>query len=336
MLFGLSWLLIGRWLGFPLDMPFGVNLVQWQDSADIARQAYSSPGAFVEGLQPTLVWLGPGLVALGLIGVALRGALLVCRWQIRRADLLIGVASVLVLGYVNKTAGWFPKYEVALAPLLASLGAPVLVRAWHQAEDLRRTRLLSAIGIVSVVATATLTLSLIRDEWALQRTWAIETPGAAWLAALIVASVLVGIVWRLPAAAASIAIAGLAVGWSIGVDVVQVRAPYQTDYWYGTTGTLAAAEWLDAHLSPNDTYVGAKEVAIRSHAQRYVDQETIAYFLSAGRPFAATWAGEPVRALVLWQREPYVADLFTRAMPAAGFSEAERFGDYVIYVPTAS
>jgi hypothetical protein len=189
---------------------------------------------------------------------------------------------------------------------------------------------------VSVVATATLTLSLIRDEWALQRTWAIETPGAAWLVALIVASVLVGIVWRLPAAAASIAIAGLAVGWSIGVDVVQVRAPYQTDYWYGTTGTLAAAEWLDAHLSPNDTYVGAKEVAIRSHAQRYVDQETIAYFLSAGRPFAATWAGEPVRALVLWQREPYVADLFTRAMPAAGFSEAERFGDYVIYVPTAS
>ena len=32
-LFGSSWLLVGRALGFPLDMPFGVNLVQWQDSA---------------------------------------------------------------------------------------------------------------------------------------------------------------------------------------------------------------------------------------------------------------------------------------------------------------
>ena len=53
LLFGVTWLVIGRWLGFPLDMPFGVNLVQWQDSADVARRAYASPGAFVEGLQPT-------------------------------------------------------------------------------------------------------------------------------------------------------------------------------------------------------------------------------------------------------------------------------------------
>jgi 4-amino-4-deoxy-L-arabinose transferase-like glycosyltransferase len=29
LLFGVTWLGIGRWLGFPPDMPFGVNLVQW-------------------------------------------------------------------------------------------------------------------------------------------------------------------------------------------------------------------------------------------------------------------------------------------------------------------
>ena len=86
-------------------MPFGVNLVQWQDSADVARRAYASPGAFVDGLQPTVMWLGPGLVALGLIGVAVRSAQLARGWRIRKVDLLIGFAVVLVLGYVNKSAG---------------------------------------------------------------------------------------------------------------------------------------------------------------------------------------------------------------------------------------
>src|SRR5207245_2057865 len=63
-LFGLSWVLAGRLLGFPLDMPFGVNLAQWQDSAEVARRAYTSPGAFIEGLQPSVIWIGPGLVSL--------------------------------------------------------------------------------------------------------------------------------------------------------------------------------------------------------------------------------------------------------------------------------
>ena len=43
-LFLLSWTIASRWLGFPLDMPFGVNLVQWQDSSEGARRAYTSPG----------------------------------------------------------------------------------------------------------------------------------------------------------------------------------------------------------------------------------------------------------------------------------------------------
>jgi len=109
-LFGASWLLIGRWLGFPLDMPFSVNLVEAQDSAEVARRAYTSLGAFVEGVQPSTLWLGPGLVALGLLGVAVRGGQLAACWRVRQADVLIGVLAVLVLGYVNKSAGWFLKY----------------------------------------------------------------------------------------------------------------------------------------------------------------------------------------------------------------------------------
>ena len=330
-LFGASWLLVGRWLGFPLDMPFGVNLVQWQDSAEVARAAYTSPGAFIEGLQPTVLWLGPGLAGLGLGGVAIRVARLARCWRFVGADLLIGLLAVLVLGYVNKYAGWFPKYQVSLVPLLACLAAPLVAHAWCTRP---RATLLSAVA--GLVVGAAISLGLVRDEWALQRTWAIQPGAGAWLLAGLVVAAIAGLPARAAGAAATAALVGITLGSSLGLDVYQAGAAYQTDYWYGTTGTLEAADWVTAHLGPDDTYVAAKEVAIRSRDQRYVDQDNLVYFLNAGRGFDGTWAGEPVRALVMWQREPYTADLFGRVLPARGFHPTERFGDYVIYVPDAS
>jgi hypothetical protein len=327
-LFGLSWVGIGRALGLPLDMPFSVNLVQWQDSADVARRAYTSPGAFIEGLQPTVLWLGPGLVTLGLMAVAVRGAQLAGCWQIRRADLLIGVIGVLVLGYVNKGAGWFPKYQVALAPLLACLAAPLMAHA-----ACKRPALWAACGLVCLGVTGLVSLRLVRDDWALQRTWQIDPMAGAWLLGVVMLATLAGMPWRAAATTAWAALLGLAVGWAVALDAVQVRAVYQTDYWYGTTGTIEAAAWVDAHLAPEVTYLAAKEVAIRTRDLRYVDQENLAYFLSVGRPFDGTWAGEALHALVLWEREPYLADLFRRGLAESRFRETARFGDYVVYEP---
>jgi hypothetical protein len=326
--FALSWLVIGRWLGFPLDMPFGVNLVQWQDSADVARRAYASPAAFVEGLQPSVLWLGPGLVALGLAGIAVRGAQLARCWQVRHADVLIGVLAVFVLGYVNKSAGWLPKYQVALAPLLACLAAPLIAYAFRA-----RPRLASVIGPLAVAISGLVTLRMVSDDWALQRTWSIEPTAGAWLLGIVVVAALVGLPARASAATASLGLVGLAVGWSLAIDVRQVRAAYQTGYFYGTTGTVAAANWVDTHLAPDQTYLAAKEVAIRSTAQRYVDQDSVAYALSIGRGFDGTFAGEPLHALVIWQREPYIADLFNRGLAESRFRQTDRFGDYVVYEP---
>jgi hypothetical protein len=285
-------------------------------------------GAFVDGLQPTVLWLGPGLVTLGLIGVAVRVAQLARGWQMRNVDLLIGFAVVLVLGYVNKSAGWFPKYQVALAPLLACMAAPVIGHLWCA-----RPRVVTACAVAAVVASAAITLGLVRDEWALERTWALQPSAAAWLLGTALVATLIGLVWRQSVAAATFGLVGLAVGWSLGMDAVQVHADYQTDYWYGTTGTQAAADWVDAHLQPGETYLSAKEVAIRSRDQRYVDQDNLVYALSIGRPFADNWMGEPLHALVTWQREPYIADMFSRATAGSDFHEVARFGDYVIYAP---
>ena len=327
-LFGASWLLIGRTFGWPLDMPFGVNLVQWQDSADVARRAYTSPGAFLEGLQPSVLWLGPGLVALGLVGTAVRVAELARCWRFRRSDLLIGLLVLLVLGYVNKSAGGFAKYQVALAPLLAILAAPLLASA-----VCAHARLTTALSVLGALVAAIVTLRLVRDDWTQHQTWAVEPLAGAWLLGIVVVALLAGSLRRLAGPAALASLLGLTVGWSLGTDLYQAAAPYSTTYWYGTTGTSEAARWVDEHLAPEQTYVAAKEVAIRAIDQRYVDQDNLITFVSAGRGFNGTWAGEPVAALVVWQREPYVASLFERAAPAAGYHETARFGDYVVYEP---
>jgi 4-amino-4-deoxy-L-arabinose transferase-like glycosyltransferase len=327
-LFGLTWLLVGRWLGFPLDMPFGVNLVQWQDSAEVARRAYTSPGAFVEGLQPTALWIGPGLLALGLLAVGVRCAQLARCWQFRNVDVLIGLVILFTLGYVNKSAGWVPKYQVALVPLLACLGAPLLAHAWCARP---RLSALAAAGLAA--GAAVVELRLVRDDWALQRTWAIELLAAQWLLGLLLVVALAGFAWRAPGIGAVAGLCGLALGWMVALNVVQLSAPYSTGYWYGTTGTVEAAAWLDSHLA-SEAYVGAKEVAIRARDQRYVDQDNLVYAFGSGRGFDGTWAAEPVHAVIVWQREPYVADLFVRGMAAANYRESARFGDYVIYEPS--
>jgi 4-amino-4-deoxy-L-arabinose transferase-like glycosyltransferase len=325
-LFGFTWLAIGRWLGFPLDMPFSVNAVQWQDSAEVARRAYASPGAFVEGLQPTVLWLGPGLVSLGLAAIAARCGQLARCWEFRRADVLIGLLVLFVLGYVNKSAGWFPKYQIALAPPLACLGAPLIAYAWCA-----RPRLTLVIATALALVGAVVQARLVRDDWALERTWAIDATAAAWLLGALVVGALLALPWRAVGSAAVAGLGGIGLGWMISASSLQVAAPYSTTYWYGTRGASEAAAWLDEHLTDTETYVSAKEVAIHARDQRYVDQDNLVYLFGTGRAFDGRWADEPVRAIVTWQREPYVADLLGRGVRAANYREVARFGDYVVY-----
>jgi hypothetical protein len=280
------------------------------------------------------MWLGPPLVTLGLAGCGVRLAALARAWRVCRVDLLIGLLVVFVLGYINKYAGWFPKYEVAMAPLLALLGASVVAHAWC----IRRAVAL-ALGGATVVVGAAIGGRLVGDSWALQRTWAIEPAVASLLLAALLAAVAIGALLgrvRGSAAAAVATVAGLTLGWALATDIDQVRAPYSTTYWYGTTGLEQAARWIDAHLADDETYIGAKEVAIRAADERYVDQDDLVYFFGSGRGFDGTWAGEPARAAVVWMREQYVAGVLGRGLSQAGFRETARFGDYVVYEPAGS
>lgn len=326
LLFGLTWLALARVLGFPLDMPFGVNAVEWQDSSDIARRAYVSVGAFAEALAPTVLWIGPGLVAFGSLAAIVRGADLLRTWRFVKADLLVGLLIVFVLGYINKNAGWFPKYEVVLVPVLACLVAPLAAAAWCAAP-----RLSSVLAALAAIGSALVTRSLVRDTWALDRTWALSQDAALALVLLVAGCLGVGMVTRRPGPAVCAGLIGLSLGWSGGLDQIQQRAPYATTYWYGTRGVADAAAWVDAHVDPNETYLAPKEVAVRSRARQYVDQENAWAIVGATGRFDGTWGGQPLHTLVTWQRDSAVASLWQTGLDPSHYAEVARYGDYVMY-----
>lgn len=324
LLFGVTWIAVGTALGFPLGMPFAVNAVEWQDSAAIARRAYSSWNDFLSALQPDIIWIGPGLLLLGLLAAGVRCAHLARGWRAAKVDLLLGLALVVLIGYVNKHAGWFPKYQVALVPLLAIVAAPLVVPV----ANLRR----AAVPAVGVAALAGLIVwTMLGDGWAFGLRWLISTPAALALTATVAVGSAVGWFVRLGSRSLPMALASAAVGWGIATGAVMATAPYSTTYWYGSTGMQPAAAWLDAHLARNELYAAPKEVAFIAQDRRYLDIDTVDGYLEGGRPFDGSWNGERLGAIVAPERDGRLADLWQRELPALGYAETSRFGDYAIY-----
>lgn len=332
-LFGATWVAIGGALGFPLDMPFGVNAVQWQHSGEVGSRAFESVHAFIDGLRSTGAWFGPGLLTVGLAGAAIRAAQLATTRRVAKVDLLLGLAVVLLLGYVNKSAGWFPKYQVVLIPLLLAAGAPLVARALR-----RFSHPTLVVGGAIAAASALVVLRMVRDDWAYSRQYTIgEEPAAYLLGIVLVGSVAGGTFLALrrhpreAGLAFMVAFAGLSLGWSTAVDWAQLRAPYSTTYWYGTTGAPEAAAWVDANVPPGSMYVASKEVAWLAENQRFVDMETLSYHLDALGTFTGEWEGERIDAIVVWVREPFLSYLFDRDLPQFGYQATQQFGDFRVY-----
>jgi hypothetical protein len=278
-------------------------------------------------LAPALVWASPYLVALlGLVAVArarqwVRGA------GARPVDLPLLVGLLLFGCYFIKLAANFPKYHVGMLPFWSVAAGWWLVSAWHGLPASGRWLVAGAL-----VGTGAFHLAQVGDAWM----W---TPALVWeplpllvAVGLFVVGVLALGPWRRPrwARGAGALLVVLYLGWAVGVDAVQARADYSTNYYYGTRGQREAAAALDA-LAHEGPWIGPKEVAWYARNQYYIDSDTFWWLVIArGFHFQGSVLGYDVPVVVVWTMDPAVRAFF-EAQLGGRYALHSEIADYAIW-----
>ena len=206
-----------------------------------------------------------------------------------------------------------PSTRSRFAPLLACLAAPLVAQAVVRPAASGRLDRRGRWRPLSAVVTC----GLVRDDWALQRTWQSIPTAAAWLLARRGP----GHAGRPGLACARRERPGRA-GRS-GAGLVAGRRPRPADArtTRPTTGTARPAPPRPPRGSMRTWRPTRRTWPPRKSPSAATTSATSTRTIwstssSIGRRFDGTWAGEPLHALVTWQREPYVADLFSRAFAA--------------------
>lgn len=314
-LFLASWVAVTTATGMPPDYTFIVAYREAIDSGASTRDGFVSWAAFVVGAAPALLWIGPFFGLLFLAAGLPRLWRLIRRRELEPGDLVVVLGAVIYLAYIMKLAGGFPKYHAGMLPLWAAAGGALVARSalpgsWDESGGAREGDLprrptwgqLAVLGIGMLAA----------GGWLAARMPELWEPvlAAPLVRLLIVVPAAVGLavagLWvrigRVGAhRALPVALAGLALAWSIVLDVHQRGLAGSTAYYYGRHGQVEAARALDGLLGPEELYVASKEVAWYSHNLNYIDQESwqhVVWDLHGGT-FDSTWMGREIRILAL-------------------------------------
>ena len=136
---------------------------------------------------------------------------------------------------------------------------------------------------------------------------------------------------RPPSQGLVMAVVALALGWGVGVEPRLATNGGSTTYFYGTRGQREAAPILDSLVRPDETYAAAKEVAWYATNQRYIDQDTLEYFM---RPVGGAFDGRLLdfdpRVVAVWTqprtRPPFYAEGLGRL-----YRLEEQAGNYQVW-----
>jgi hypothetical protein len=128
-----------------------------------------------------------------------------------------------------------------------------------------------------------------------------------------------------------LAVVALALGWGAGVEPRLATNGGSTTYFYGTRGQREAARMVDSLVRPDETYAAAKEVAWYATNQRYIDQDTLEYFMRpVGGAFDGRVLGYELRVVAVWTQPkthpPFYAEGLGRL-----YRLDEQAGDYQVW-----
>jgi len=117
--------------------------------------------------------------------------------------------------------------------------------------------------------------------------------------------------------------------WSLALGWRQSLADFSTNYWYGSHGQREAAAVLDTLVAPDEFWGGAKEVAYYARNQRYIDQDTVQYWMEHYGGLEQPINGHVPRVLAVWTGHSHVEWLFQVAL-AEEFQTVGEFGTYTV------
>jgi hypothetical protein len=328
--FFLSWAFVNWATGMPWDYTLTVVYREALESSHSSGHRLASLPAFLNGVAPALLWIGPFFcllfVAAGLPRLLdlLRGRGLVA------GDLLVVLGAAIYLAYFAKLAGNFPKYHAVMLPLWAAACGALVARTAGRPRPVQLA--VAALGCVGLTAWL---LGPVAAHWTIS--W---TPGL--ISNLILAPLAVGaalaLAWILlgrdnVAGAAPVALLVVTLAWSVALDVAQRDREGSTTYFYDRRGQREAVAALERVLRPDEVYVASKEVAWYATNQQYVDQESWMYVVwgTQGGAFDGTYFGREIRVLALVDADGPLRETFDGALQPR-YRPIGDYGSFTIYV----
>ena len=315
-LFLVSWTVLTMATGMSFDYTFTVATREALDSGASTRDRFVSWNAFVNGVAPAILWIGPFFcllfVAAGLprLWRLLRGR------GLEPGDLVVVLGAAIYLVYIVKLAGGFPKYHAAMLPFWAAASAALAVRSAG-----RPNRGQLAVGLLGGLAATLWLAGHVAETWELRFSANLVgvLVGVPFLIGAVIAVLWAWLGRATLAGSVPVALTVLTLAWSAVLNVHHRQGDGSTGYYYGRWGQDAAARALTDRVGPDELYIASKEVAWYVANQRYVDQESwqhVVWDVNRGT-WDGTWLGWEVRLLALevgdeWWRATYERALLPR------------------------
>lgn len=331
-IFVVTWLGISAVAGLPIDYTLAVFRSEAVESGHSSADRLVSLQAFVMGVAPAILWIGPFFCLLFVAAGLPRLWNLVRGKGLAPADLLVVLGAAIYLAYIFKLAGSFPKYHAAMLPLWAAASAVLVART-------------AGRPLLTQVAAALLTGAWLiwwywdrmPDAWGIRWEETLNTQ-------LVIVPLLVGlglaVVWALLGRrnllnGLPVALLVVTLAWSVTLNLTHAALPGSATYYYGRSGQREAAAAVDALRRPGEMVVAAKEVGWYTASRQYIDQESwqhVVWDILGPQEFDDTYLGTPIRIIALEVGEESLRRAYDGLLLRRGYQYADQHGSFLIYV----
>lgn len=330
-IFLVTWVSISGMAGFPLDYTLEVVHNEALESGISSGHRLVSLHAFVFGVGPAILWIGPFFcllfVAAGLprLWSLLRGK------GLDAADILVVLGAAIYLAYIFKLAGNFPKYHAGMLPLWAAASGVLVARVAG-----RPTLTQYAVAALGMGLLVWWFPARLEDAWNI--VWEITLNTELILIPMVI-GLGVAVLWALVGrrnllGALPVALLVVTLSWSASLSYIQRDRKGSSTYFYGRIGQREAADAISAMLRPGEVYVASKEVAWYASEHHYVDQESWQHVIwdLNGATFDGTYQGHPIRILALEIGEESHKWAYDVLLLRNGYQHAGLYGNFQVYL----